>query len=207
MGGSVRIASLVYDDGLGSRAAGVHARGRHAAALLAPPLQGRRDAARLDIVKGLGDAWLNHCQRRTYDRIALIPERPVPGRCLQPVARLGRRSPRPARGPRSRRICATVVCSGREDHYRLADRLAGLLRPASRPAGRGRRRPPRPEGHRQGHGRPDADADLPATTACTSPTASTWSATSMPIWSTRCSCSWTRRSGPATSRARARSRR
>ena len=159
-----------------------------------------------DIVKGLGEAWLNHHQRRTYDRIALIPSGP----CPPDVYNLWRGwGVEPKAGSWS-----TIEAHLREVDLlrprrplRLADRLAGLLRPAPRPAGRGRRCPPRPQGHRQGHGRPDADADVPAITPCTSPTPSTWSGTSMPTWSTRCSCSSTRHSGPVTSRERERSRR
>ena len=159
-----------------------------------------------EIWKGLGEAWLSDCRRRTYDRIELITDGPCPpdvynlwrGFGVEPKAGAWRH----ARG-------ASLVghLLGQRGALSLAGRLARLLRPESRQAGRGRGRAPRPEGHRQGHGRADADAHLPQPQPAHHATPSTWSATSTPTWSTRCSCSSTRHSGPATSRARARSRR
>jgi hypothetical protein len=76
-----------------------------------------------DIVQGLGEAWINHHQRRTYDRIALIPDGPCPadvynlwrGFGVDPV-------PGPWAGIEAH--LRDIICSGREDYY---DWLIGWL--------------------------------------------------------------------------------
>ena len=79
MGGSVRIASTVHDDSLGPRAAGVPARGRHAAAVLAPPLKVGENAARATTSsRGSARRGSTTASAGPIDRIALIPSGPCP---------------------------------------------------------------------------------------------------------------------------------
>ena len=207
LGGRGVIASLVHDDAMErerlvfSREQDIRLLYKHRHYVVAISQKGN------EIWKDLGAAWLEDWRRRSYDRIALIPNGPAPPGVLQPLARLRGASPKAGDWPLLRQHMLEVVCAGDQSALRLPDRLVRLLRPAPRAAGRGRGRAARA---RRAPARAPSRrccSGSSATTPCTSPTPGTWSATSTPTSPTRCSCSSTRRSGPATSRARARSRR
>ena len=124
MGGSVRIASLAYDDALG-RERLVFMREADMRLLYSHRhYKVGETQRRQEIVKGLGDAWLNHCQRRTYRADRVDPQTAHARQTSSTCGADGACSPRPARGPRSRHIYAKVVCSGRKS---TIDWLIGWL--------------------------------------------------------------------------------
>ena len=116
MGGSVRIARTVHDEDLGRdrlvfmRDSDLRLRFSHRHLKVGETQRG------FDIVKGLGDAWLNHHLRRTYDRIALIPS----GHCPPEVYNLWRGfgvEPKAGRWPTIRAHLHDIVCSDRQDYF------------------------------------------------------------------------------------------
>lgn len=69
-----------------------------------------------DIVKGLGDAWLNDWRRRTYRKLDLITE----GECPPDVYNLWRGygvEPEPAPWPRIAEHLRDVLCGGNDSYY------------------------------------------------------------------------------------------
>jgi hypothetical protein len=117
MGGSVRVARTARDDVMGRDRlvflgeADMRLRYAHRHLKVGETQRG------YDIVKGLGEAWLNHAQRRTYDRIALIPN----DHCPADVYNLWRGfgvEPRAGSWNTIETHLHDVICSGREDHFR-----------------------------------------------------------------------------------------
>ena len=160
MGGSVRIGSLAYDDGLARerlvflRESDLKLRYSHRHYKVGVDQRG------YDIVKGLGDAWINHCQRRTYDRIALIPDGP----CPPDVYNLWRGFGVEPKAGRWRTIERTCATSSAPAVGPTIDWLIGWIAYCVQQPGRQAevaRGPAGSERHRQGHGRPDADAAVP----------------------------------------------
>jgi phage/plasmid primase-like uncharacterized protein len=75
----------------------------------------------LPIWKGLGEAWLAHRNRRTYERIALIPKGKVPPGTFNLWRGFGV-EPKPGNWPLIRQHLINVICSENEDDYRWLQR-------------------------------------------------------------------------------------
>ena len=69
-----------------------------------------------DIVKGLGEAWLNHARRRNYDRIALIPDGPCPPDVYNLWRGFGV-EPRAGSWSTIEAHLWSVICSRRDQYY------------------------------------------------------------------------------------------
>ena len=71
-----------------------------------------------DIIKGLGDAWINHSKRRTYDRMALITD---DGKCPANVYNMWRGfgiQPQPGAWDTIETHLRSVICPVHDEHYR-----------------------------------------------------------------------------------------
>jgi hypothetical protein len=127
MGGSVRVARLVRDEALGRdrlvflREADIRLKYAHCHYKVGVSPSGR------DIVLGAGEAWLSDYRRRTYDRIALIPDGPCPPEVYNLWRGFGVQ-PKAGSWATIEVHLRTVVCSGNAEHYRW---LVGWLAYAS----------------------------------------------------------------------------
>jgi Family of unknown function (DUF5906) len=114
--GKAVIASVERDEALNrdrlvvSRAGDVSLLYRHRHYLTAITDQNR------EIWKGLGDAWLEHHDRRTYDRIALIPDGKTPPGVYNLWRGFGV-EPKQGDWPRLREHLLSVACAGDTSHF------------------------------------------------------------------------------------------
>ena len=116
VGGSVRIAKTLRDEALGRdqlvflRDTDMRLRYSNHHFKVGETQKG------YDIVKRLGEAWINHCNRRTYDRMALIPDGPCPADVYNLWRGFGVQ-PQPGSWSTLDEHLRSVICSGQEDHY------------------------------------------------------------------------------------------
>jgi hypothetical protein len=114
VGGQTVIATTVKDDALGrdtlvfSQERDIRLRYKHRHYLTGHTAKG------LPIWKGLGEAWLEHRNRRTFDRIALIPKGKVPPGTFNLWRGFGV-EPKPGDWPLIRQHLLEVVCAGEKD--------------------------------------------------------------------------------------------
>jgi Family of unknown function (DUF5906) len=116
MGGSVRVASMDHDGGL-DRKRLVFMREQEFRLLYAHRRLKFGETKRGDDrVGGLVEIWLNHPDRRTYRRIAMIPDGPCPADTFNLWHGFGVK-PRPGDWSTIEWHIREVICSGNEEHY------------------------------------------------------------------------------------------
>lgn len=134
VGGGVRIANEVYDNEFKRRRL-VFFRAPDIALLYGNcRLKVGETRQGVDIVKGLGEVWLSHADRRTYRQMALITE----GICPSDTYNLWRGfavSPKPGPCPIIEAHLHGVICSGNDDLYQwLLKWMARCVQHPGKPA-------------------------------------------------------------------------
>ena len=134
VGGGVRIANEVYDNEFKRRRL-VFFRASDIALLYGNcRLKVGETRQGIDIVKGLGEVWLSHADRRTYRQMALI----TAGTCPSDTYNLWRGfavSPKLGPCPTIEAHLRAVICSGNDEHYQwLLKWMARCVQHPGKPA-------------------------------------------------------------------------